>query len=130
MTCNYQTHARYQKRKDKVPGTRVTGIKRKYNSLKAVSNTSKIKDMDIADDLCKWSKLKNSKFRSCSVSTEHVPQVKLSNRFTVLKINKQITGLLKHMENKVKQIAGMTKFRKRRFYYLKIVMGRKLDPCS
>jgi hypothetical protein len=41
------------KRKNQAPGTRVIGIKGKYNSLEAVNNTSKIKDVDIADDACK-----------------------------------------------------------------------------
>ena len=83
--------------------------------------------MDIADDLCKWSKPKNSK---SSVFTEDVLQVKLSNIFGVLEIDWQRTGFLKHMANKVKPLAGMTKFRKGRFYYLEVVMGRKMDPRS
>jgi len=98
--------------------------------LKAVNNTSKIKDLDIADDLCKWSKPKNSKSRSRSVSTEDVPQVKLSNRFSVLGNCHQSTGFLRHMENKVKPQTDMAKFRKGRFDYLKVVMGEQLDPCS
>ena len=98
--------------------------------MKDVSNTSKFKDLGITDDLCKWSKPKNSKSRSRIVSTEDVPQVKLSNRFNVLDINQQSTGFLKHMENKVKPLAGMTKFREGRFCYLEVARGGKLDPCS
>jgi hypothetical protein len=98
--------------------------------LKAVNNTSKLKDLDIADDLCKWSKPKNSKSRSHSVSTEDVLQVKLSNRFSVLEIDQKSTGFLKHMENKVKPHTEVTKCRKGRCYYLEVVMGRKMDSCS
>jgi hypothetical protein len=87
-------------------------------------------DLDIADDLCKWSKPINSKSKSRSISTEYVPQVKLSNRFSVLENDQQSTGFLKHMENKVKPLAGVTKYRKRRFYYLEVAMGGKLDPWS
>jgi hypothetical protein len=116
--------------KTQVPGIRVIDIKEKCNSLKTVYNTSKIKDLDIADDLCKWSTPKNSKSRSCSVSTEDVPQVKRRNRFSVLENYQQNTGFLKNLENKVKPQAGMTKFRRGGFDYLKVVMGGQLDPCS
>jgi hypothetical protein len=78
-------------------------------------DTNKIKDLDIADDLCEWSKPKNSNSRSRCVRTEDVPQVKLSNRFSVLEIDQQSIGFLKHMENKVKPLAGMTTFKKEDF---------------
>jgi len=34
------------------------------------------------------------------------------------------------VENKVTPLAGKTKSQKGRFYYLEVVMGAKLDPCS
>ena len=98
--------------------------------MKTVNNTSKIKDLDISDDLCKWSKPKNSNSRSRRVCTEDVLQVKPSNRFSVLEIDQQSTGFSKHMENKVKPLDGTTKFKKGRFYHLEVAMGGKLDPCS
>ena len=82
------------------------------NSLKGGNNSSKIKDQNISDDLYNWSKLKNSKSSSRRFSADDVPHVKLSNRFSLLDIDQQSTGFLKHMENKVKPLAGKKKFRK------------------
>ena len=84
-----------------------------------------------------WSKLKNSKYRSRRFSADDIPHVKLSNRFSVINVDQQSTGFLKHVENKVTPLAGKTKSQKGRFYYLEVVMRQnwthapaKLDPCS
>ena len=39
------------------------------------------------------------KSRSHRFSADDVPQVKLSNRFSVLHVDQQSTGFLKHVEN-------------------------------
>jgi hypothetical protein len=57
------------------------------NSLKPGNNSRKNEDQDISDDLSNWSKLKNSKYRSCTFSADDVPHVKLNNTFSVLDVD-------------------------------------------
>jgi hypothetical protein len=83
-------------------------------SLKAGNNSNKTEDQGISDDLCNWSKPKNSKSRSCRLSADDVPNVKLRNRFSVLDVDQQRTGFLKHVDRKVKPLAGKTKSQKRK----------------
>jgi len=51
-------------------------------------------------------------------------------QINVLDMDQQNTHFLKHLENKVKPLAGKKKLRKGRFYYLQGDMEAKLDPCS
>ena len=98
--------------------------------MKAGNNSRKIKDRDISDDLWNSSQSKNFKFRLRRFSAGEVRNVKPSNRFTVLHIVQQSTGFLKHVENKVKPLAGKTKSQKKKIHYLEVFTGGKSDPCS
>ena len=59
---------------------------------------------------------------SISFHTLHVYHVKPRNRFSVLDIDQQSTGFMKHVENIVKPLAGKTKSQKRTILYLKVIM--------
>lgn len=91
--------------------------------MKAGNNSSETDNQGISDDLCNWSKPKNSKSRSRRSSADEVPNAKLRNRFSVLVVDQQSTGFLNHMDKKVKPVARKTKVRKARCNYLEVVMG-------
>ena len=98
------------------------------NSLKAVNNTSKNKGLGIADDLCKWSKPKNSNSRSRHVRTEDVPQVKPSNRFIVLEIDPQSTGLFEAYGKQSKTTCWDGKIQKKKILLLGSSHEREIGP--
>jgi MFS-type transporter involved in bile tolerance (Atg22 family) len=58
---------------------------------------------------------------------DYVPNVKFSNRFTVLTIVQQSTSFLKHVENKVKPLSVKTKRQKMKIHYLRVVIRGKFD---
>jgi hypothetical protein len=130
MSCKYQKHARYQKGRIRYLEQELKVAGKEINSLKARNNSSKIKDRDISDDLRNWSQPKNFKSRLRRFSADEVHNVNLSKGFTVLHIVQQDTGFLKHVENKVKPLAGKTKSQKRKIHYLEGVTAEKTDPCS
>jgi hypothetical protein len=112
MSCKYQKQAGYQEGRIRYLERELKVAGEEINSFKAGNNCIKIKDQDISDDLCNWSQPKNSKSRSCRFSADYVLNVKLSNRFTVLHIVQPSKGFLKHVEHKVKPLAGKTKSEK------------------
>jgi hypothetical protein len=77
MAFKYKKHARYQEGKFRYLEQELKAASKEINSLKAGDNRSKIKDQGISDDLCNWSKPKNSKPRSRRFSADDVPYVKL-----------------------------------------------------
>jgi hypothetical protein len=85
-------------------------------------------DQDISDDLYNWNKTKNSKSRSCRLYTDDASHVQLSNRYSLLKVDQQSTGLLKHRDNKIKPLAGRIKNQKRKILLLGSSHGREVGP--
>jgi len=65
---------------------------------------------------------------SCRFSADDVPHVKLSYRVNVLDDDQHSTGFLKHVENKVKPLAGETKNQKRKILLLGSSSGREIGP--
>jgi hypothetical protein len=61
MACKYKIHARYQERRIRYLENELKAASEEINYLKAADNRSKIKDQGNSDDLCDWSKPKNSK---------------------------------------------------------------------
>ena len=98
--------------------------------MKGENNSSKIKDQDISDDLHNWSKLKNSKSRGPVGSLKMMYLMLSWATVSVLDVDQHSTGFLKHVENKVKPLAGKTKSQKRKIHYLEGVTAEKTDPCS
>jgi len=92
--------------------------------LKAGNNSSKITDQDIQTLWGHWTKLKNSMSRSHRFSIDGVLRVQLSNRLNVLDMDQQNTHFLKHLENKVKLLAGKRKTQKRKILLLARRHGR------
>jgi hypothetical protein len=82
--------------------------------LNTRNNSSKIKGQDIQTNLSHWAKLKNSKSRSHRFSADGLLRVQLSSRLSVLEMEQQSTHFLKHVENKVKPLAGKTRTQKRK----------------
>ena len=64
ISCKYQNHARYQNGRSRYLKQELKAAWEEINCLQAGNNSSKIKDHGILDNLCNWSKPKNSKARS------------------------------------------------------------------
>jgi hypothetical protein len=128
ISCKYQKQARYQEERIRYLEQELKAAREEINFLKAGNSSSKIKDQDISDDLCNWTKPKNSKSRSRRFSTDDASHVQLSNRFSVLEGDQQSTGLLKHGNNKIKPLAGKTKSQKRNILLLGSSHGREVGP--
>ena len=93
-------------------------------------SSSNTKEQGNLIDLCYWAKRRNSESRFCRFSADDVPYVQLSNRLSLLEVDQQSTGLLKHLENKVKPLVGKTKVRKEIPNCLELGTALKMDKCS
>jgi hypothetical protein len=82
--------------------------------LKGGNSSSCAKEQDNLNDLCNWIKSQNSKSRSRRFCAGSVPHVQPSNRSSVLEADQESTGLLKHVENRVKALAGKADRQKRK----------------
>jgi hypothetical protein len=82
------------------------------NLLKNRNMSNKIRDKDNANDI--WLKPKNSKSRACRFSADDVSHVRQSNKFSILEVDQQNQGLLKHEDMKVKSPTEKSKVRKKK----------------
>jgi hypothetical protein len=96
--------------------------------LKAGNISSKIKDQNISEDLCNWTKKIHSNFRSRRVSTDDAPHVQLSNRCSLMEVDQQSISLLKHGDNEMKPLAGKIKSHKRKILLLRSSHVRQVGP--
>jgi hypothetical protein len=128
MSCKYQKQARYHEERIRYLEQELKVAREEIIFLKAGNSSSKIKDQDISDNLRSWTKPKNSKSRPCSFSTDDASHVQLRNRFSVLEVDQQSTGLLKHGDNKIKPLARKTKSQKRKILLLGSSHGREVGP--
>jgi hypothetical protein len=88
--------------------------------------SSKINDQDNSSNF--WIKQKNSKSRACRFSADDVSRIQLSNRFSVLEVDQQSSGLLKHVDQKVRSFAGKTKSQRRKIVLLGSSHGWDIGP--
>jgi hypothetical protein len=86
ISCKYQKQARCQEERIRYLEQELKAPKEERIFLKVENSSSKIKDQDISDDLCNWTKPKNSKSRSRWLSTDAASHVQVSNRFSVLEV--------------------------------------------
>lgn len=113
VSCKYQKHSRCEEEKIRYLEQELKAAKEEIHFLKAGNSSNKIKDQNNSNDLCNWTKPKNSKSRSCRFSADNVSHVQLSNRFSVLEVDQQNEGLLKHVDKKEKPLVGKTNQKKR-----------------
>jgi hypothetical protein len=64
VSCKYQKHARCQEARIRYLEQELKAAKEEINFLKAGNSSNKIKDQNNSNDLCNWTKPKNSKSRS------------------------------------------------------------------
>jgi hypothetical protein len=128
VSCKYQKHSRCEEEKIRYLEQELKAAKEEIHFLKAGNSSNKIKDQNNSNDLCNWTKPKNSKSRSCRFSADNVSHVQLSNRFSVLEVDQQNEGLLKHVDKKEKPLVGKTKNQKRKFLVLGSSHGQEIGP--
>jgi hypothetical protein len=87
---------------------------------------NRIRDTDNANDI--WFKPKNSKSRAYRFSADDVSHINLSNKFSILEVDQQSQGLLKHEDMKVKSPTGKSKSQKKKILLLGSSHGRDIGP--
>jgi hypothetical protein len=112
ISCKYQKCIKYQEGRIRFLEQELKAAKEEMKFLKAGNTSSKIKDQDNSSDF--WIKPKSSKSRAHGFSADDVSRIQLSNRFSVLEADQQSPGLLKHVDEKVRPLAGKTKSQKRK----------------
>ena len=117
MSCKYQKHIKYQKGRIRYLELELKVARDEVNLLKNRNMSNKIRDKDNANDI--WLKPKNSKSRARRFSADDVSHFRLSNKFSILEVDQQNQGLLKHEDMKVKSPTGKSKSQKKRYCYLK-----------
>jgi hypothetical protein len=107
MSCKYQKHARYQEGRLRYLGQELEAAREEINVFRTGSTSSKITDQDNLSDF--WIKPKNPKSRTHRFSADDVSHIQLTNRFSIPKADQQSKGLLKHVDHRVKSLAGKAK---------------------
>jgi hypothetical protein len=103
MSCKYQKHIKYQAGKIRYLELELKATRDEVNMLKNINMSYKTRDKDNANDI--WLRPKNSKSRARRFSADDVSHIRLSNQFSILEVDQQNQGLLKH-DMKIKSPAG------------------------
>lgn len=107
MTCNYQKRAKYQEERIRFLELELKAAREEIKFLKAGNTSSKVKDQDNSSGF--WIKPKNSKSKAHRFSADDVSHIQIKNRFSVLEVDQQCPSLLKHVDQKVRSLAGKLK---------------------
>lgn len=112
LSCKYQKHIKYQEGRIRYLELELKAARDEVNLLKNRNTSNNIKNKDNVDDI--WLKPKNSKSRGRRFSADNVSHIRLSNKFSILEVDQQNQGLLKHEDMKIKSLTGKSNSKKKK----------------
>ena len=123
MTCNYQKRAKHQEDRIRFLELELKAAREKIQFLKAGNTSSKVKDQENSND--SWIKPQNSKSRARRFSADEVSHIQINNRFSVLEVDQQSPGLLKHVDQEVRSLAKKAKYQEIKTSKIKKLQNQK-----
>ena len=126
MPCKYQKHIKHQEGRITYLELELEAARNEVDSLKNRNTSNKIRDNDNTNDI--WLKAKNSKCRAHRFSANDISHIRLSNKCSVLEVDQQNQGLLKHKDMKIKSLTGKSNSQKKKILLLGSSYGWGIGP--